>query len=218
GMSYDWRGKGYILPIPGGVIPILYALEPNHNWYVQSRVEWQTRKSIIGGKRLGIELPDIVARARAEIIDSGLPVPLVPASCIHNWRVRLAHPKEDVDRYIRNQIGSINTGGNIGSSTDSSPATPADPDYGSLPPEMNPALNPNLSPEEVTFNYISSLPDDQQYYYYQDKRNQGEYLTNRETCQYYKTKDKIVGLTILERWQYMRVRTKKRPDEIAERK
>jgi Putative Flp pilus-assembly TadE/G-like len=213
GMKYDWRMKGFTLPFPG-VVPILYELEPNHAWYVQSRVEWQTKKSIIGGERLGIELPDIVARARAEVFDSAM----IKTPYLHNWRVRLVHPDEGVDQYIRDQINSTNTGGNTDSGTYGSVARPDDPDYGDLPPELNPALNPNLSQEDATFNFISTMSDDQQYHYYQQKKDNGEHLNNREVCQYYQSKDKTWGLTIPERFHYIRAKAKKNQDEVAEKK
>jgi len=85
---------------PGITLPT--AFEPSRPWYVQSRVEFPTNKAIIGGKRLGIQLPDIVTRARAEIID----MPTIPGSSWgHKWHVRLAQPQEDVDQYIRRYIG-----------------------------------------------------------------------------------------------------------------
>jgi len=79
------------VPIPGYC---LTSVEPiGKNWAVQSRVVWQTKKEIIGGDRLGIVLPDIVARARAEIQDEGE----LPTAYGHDWRVRLVQPKEDAD-------------------------------------------------------------------------------------------------------------------------
>ncbi len=95
-------------PFPLIALPLVFSINPTHDWYVQSRVEIETSSAIIGGARLGFELPDIVTRARAQIYNQGMPG--VPAGLADNWRVRLAQPNEDVDRYIRNQIHSNQTG------------------------------------------------------------------------------------------------------------
>lgn len=113
GVVYDVRPVPWINTFPpmAGSAPILFSLGPSHDWYVQSRVEIQTRTAIIGGARLGFELPDIVTRARAQIYATSVPG---PPELARYWKVRLAQPNDDVDRYIRDRIGSPQTGANSG--------------------------------------------------------------------------------------------------------
>jgi len=96
----------YFLPTPTSPpVPLyfpLVSLSPAHDWSVQTRVEWRTQGEIIGGRSLGVRLPDIVARARSEFYDE--PVPGVAFG--NQWRVRLVQPRQDVDDKLRSQAGT----------------------------------------------------------------------------------------------------------------
>lgn len=95
--DFDFKQELIATGTSGGVPSLmLTAIEPSHPWTVQSRVEWRTSKAVIGGDRLGVVLPDVVARARAEICDEGLPV-----SYGHDWRVHLVPPDESEDEWLR---------------------------------------------------------------------------------------------------------------------
>jgi hypothetical protein len=80
--------------------PLLNFVEmiPHFNTYVQTRVEWKTKDEIIGGERLGVLLPDIVTRARAEIYDANGS----PFSFGHNYQVRLTQPDDQMDAWLKN--------------------------------------------------------------------------------------------------------------------
>jgi hypothetical protein len=112
-ITAEFTKLSYVHPYPPATIPLFMwtKYEPAHPWSVQSRVELQTKKYIIGGARLGFELPDIVTRGRADIIDmkTGAKAEmvgslLVPPWCNHRWGVQLAQPQDDIDQKIRNQM------------------------------------------------------------------------------------------------------------------
>ncbi|NTV52132.1 MAG: hypothetical protein HGA76_03845 [Candidatus Firestonebacteria bacterium] len=87
-------------PPPGlmGPFPFVSSVEPMATpWWVQTRVEWPTRGEAIGFKNLKVKLPDIVARARAEVFDTGLPTPYA-----HDWQTRLIQPDESYDEQMKN--------------------------------------------------------------------------------------------------------------------
>jgi hypothetical protein len=89
------------VPVPLGA-PLLTKFEPIETpWAVQSRVEWQIRDAIIGGRRLNLQLPDLVTRGRAEIHDT---VMTGSSPWNHNWRVRLVQPLDDVDEHIKSKM------------------------------------------------------------------------------------------------------------------
>ncbi len=78
-------------------LPACY--EPKTPLYVQARVEWQTKEMIIGHRLLKVNLPDIITRARAEIVDAGI----LKSPAGRCWRVRLMPPQPSVDEYLKNQ-------------------------------------------------------------------------------------------------------------------
>jgi hypothetical protein len=51
---------------------------------------------------LGVDLPDLVTRAKAEIVGTGYPLAL-PQQCSTYWHVRLAQPDDALDQKIKNQ-------------------------------------------------------------------------------------------------------------------
>jgi hypothetical protein len=88
-------------------LPVLWtpftAITPNAGYlFVQSRVEWPLRGNCIGFKNLGVVLPDLVTRAKAEIIGTSFPLAL-PAQCSTYYHVRLAQPDDAMDQKIKNQ-------------------------------------------------------------------------------------------------------------------
>jgi len=90
-----------MIPIPLGA-PLLTKFEPVKTpWAVQSRVEWQIRDAIIGGRRLNLQLPDLVTRGRAEIHDA---ITAGASPWNHNWRVRLVQPVDAVDEHIKSKM------------------------------------------------------------------------------------------------------------------
>ncbi|MCK5218885.1 Tad domain-containing protein [bacterium] len=90
-----------MVPVPLGA-PLLTKFEPIETpWAVQSRVEWRMLDAIIGGRRLNLQLPDLVTRGRAEIHDT---VMTGSSPWNHNWRVRLVQPIDDVDEYIKSRM------------------------------------------------------------------------------------------------------------------
>lgn len=97
-------GLKYFVPPEPVPVPIvaplltLTAVEPRQTpWAVQARLSWRTR--VLGGSRLGITLPDIVTRARAEIRDEGT----ASGTTGHDWRVVLAQPDEMADAALKNR-------------------------------------------------------------------------------------------------------------------
>jgi|GEM_PF-6258044 len=79
---------------------------PQAPWSIQSRVELRVKQALIGGARLGIRLPDLAARARAEIYDrrSGE----TPQEGKHAWDVRLVRPSfedDEINRLSMRQYG-----------------------------------------------------------------------------------------------------------------
>lgn len=183
----------YITPTPPYLASLpcpITAIEPSYDWYMQSRVEWQTKKSVIGGKTLGIELPDIVARARADLFDQPEPsTMLLPAPVRHNWRVRLAKVDENVDREIKRRMGSQNTG-----QTQSGSA------YMSNNAASWAGSDGILSDAEAEAMMIAQLSPLEQYHFYRDKRSRTT-LTLEENVRYLEAKKQCVGIDFFEQME-----------------
>lgn len=92
---------GVIPPaVPHPLIPLAARFEPTESGRsVQTRLVWPLKNALIGGKRLGVVLPNIVVRSRAELYD-----PDNRDALNHNWQVRLAEPKMDVDQYLEKKM------------------------------------------------------------------------------------------------------------------
>jgi hypothetical protein len=95
------ESDGSLHPV-GWIQPACTALQPNPDYlFVQSRVEW-TLGAMIGFKSLGFRLPDLVTRARAQIIPRVFSETL-PLSCATSYSVVLARPDDALDEKIKNQ-------------------------------------------------------------------------------------------------------------------
>ena len=93
------------LPVPMyPTLPTITQFKPNElPWMTQVRLEWDVRDAVIGGARLGLELPALAARARAEVFDD----PAVPGvSYGHHYKVKLAVPEPSVDASLRRDMDS----------------------------------------------------------------------------------------------------------------
>ncbi len=178
------------LPAPVPLIFCLTAIEPAYDWYVQSRVEWKTHKAAIGGATLGIELPDIVTRSRADLFDKLDPsTSMLPTPVRHNWRVRLAKVDENVDREIRRLMRSRNTGqGSSGASQ--APNMPAG--YEAWMDEHG-----EFSEEQFEDHVLGQMSQFDQYNYYRNKLA-ARGLSAREKIKYYNIKKNITGLSFAE--------------------
>jgi hypothetical protein len=178
----------YLMPFVPSPVPLPFpitAIEPTYDWFVQSRVEWKTKKSVIGGKTLGIELPDIVTRARADLFDKGVSVPGLPSSVTHDWRVRLAKVDENVDQEIQRRMGSQNTG----------QAQPGAPGMPAMPAGWE--SWDQASAEQFETQMVDQMPAKQQYYYYKDKQTRTTLSLKEKVC-YLEAKQQCVGLNIWE--------------------
>jgi hypothetical protein len=103
--TYDYKWLYYTPPPPCTIsLPFVVSINPVTPLAVGARVVFQTKNELIGGKFLQVLLPDIVTRACAEIYDAGTPIPGLPASCLHDWHVRLRQPDEQLDQYIKNNM------------------------------------------------------------------------------------------------------------------
>ncbi|MCD4813317.1 Tad domain-containing protein [bacterium] len=189
-----------VVPFMVYAVPVLFSIEPTHTWYVQSRVELQIAKSIIGGKRLGFELPDITARARAEILDKA--TLNVIGSGGRDWQVVLAPPNKSVDKYMRDQTGSRNSGGDVNRQIL--------PENASITPAPLTGQPPLYQSSE---DYLESLPGNVQYAYYKERYQAGA-ATLKEKIRYYDLKQTYGnGLSWLDRADRQRCRRQLNQEE-----
>lgn len=102
--------KGHIAGSDDVGLPVMPSIEiRNTPWCVQSRVEFMTRDALIGGRLLRADLPDIVTRARAQVLDH--PAGSFTASWNHHWKVRLVQPDEALDAHLRGSPATVETTG-----------------------------------------------------------------------------------------------------------
>lgn len=92
---------------PSMVMPSIDVL--NEPWSVQSRVVLRTRDRAIGGALIGSVLPDIVARARAEVVDR--PPQGTATSWNHDWHVRLVQPDDGLDAELQGAPATVEASG-----------------------------------------------------------------------------------------------------------
>ncbi|MEW6516607.1 MAG: pilus assembly protein TadG-related protein [candidate division FCPU426 bacterium] len=172
----------FTIPVP------IEAIEPNYDWYVQSRVEWKTKNAAIGGKTLGIELLDITTRARAELYDAGTGLPGIPAAITHNWRVRLTRVDEDIDREMRRRMGGSQNTGQIQPNTYTQPASLL----------LLNSTTIEQTREQLEEQMIAEMDLGSRSYYINQRLKQTD-LSAAERVRYYNLKEKYIGLSFMER-------------------